>query len=183
MRFNLCAVLLVVGLSGAAQAVPITYDINRIVDGGSVIGTITTDGTIGTLATANVTSWSFTVFDGIASFLFDGDENFVIFGTAVSATVGGLFFNFDHPTSSTMRWDEDIGSNRWIYSLSLGTTDGSGLEQISHIGFPGAAQQFTRPTGTVLFASAQTTIPEPAILALLPLGLGVMTLARRRKRR
>ena len=45
---------------GIAEATPITYTLSYAIASDQVTGTITTDGTIGNLNPANVTSWSFT---------------------------------------------------------------------------------------------------------------------------
>src|ERR1044071_10310075 len=45
---------------GMAEASPITYTLSYAIASDQVTGTITTDGTIGNLSAANITSWSFT---------------------------------------------------------------------------------------------------------------------------
>ena len=57
---------------GAAGVLPaaadvIIYNVNRTVVLGSVTGTITTDGTVGTLATNDITSWNLTLNGPAAS--------------------------------------------------------------------------------------------------------------------
>ena len=44
-------------LASSANAA-IIYDVSRTIGGGSVNGTITTDGTLGLLVANNITSWS-----------------------------------------------------------------------------------------------------------------------------
>src|SRR5262245_13073487 len=52
------SVMVVAGLSLTAEAGPITYSINRSIGTfGSVVGTLTTDGTIGVVKAANILEW------------------------------------------------------------------------------------------------------------------------------
>src|SRR5262245_31440300 len=76
----------------------IVYDVNLAVGIGSAIGTITTDGTIGTsLSTADITSWNLTVSDGVTTATLQGpafNQSEQIRGTIFTATATGLFFRF-----------------------------------------------------------------------------------------
>ena len=69
---------------------------------GTATGSITTDGTLGVLATANITDWNILVQDGAFSFtLAPGSSQFMfVSGTKLTATSTGLFFNFDVSGSS-----------------------------------------------------------------------------------
>lgn len=50
-------------LSAAAQAATV-FNINRAIGTGSVTGTVTTDGTPGSVLAANVTGWNLTLSEG-----------------------------------------------------------------------------------------------------------------------
>ena len=89
-RSLLLALLLPMG----AMADPI-YDINRTIGPGSVVGTMTTDGTIGVLSAANFTAWNLTLYDGTDSFvLSQANSRLRIFGDGLSATASDLLFDF-----------------------------------------------------------------------------------------
>jgi len=62
-------------LAGQAQT-DIIYDINLAADGGGVVGTITTDGTVGELSATNVLAWDLTVTgnDGVSTNLDSANE-------------------------------------------------------------------------------------------------------------
>jgi hypothetical protein len=49
---------LLIGAASICGASPITYSVNQTVGAGSVSGFIETDGTIGTLTTANILNWN-----------------------------------------------------------------------------------------------------------------------------
>jgi hypothetical protein len=51
-----------------SQASPINYYVNLAVGTGSATGFIQTDGTIGTLATGNITNYDLTLTDGAHTF-------------------------------------------------------------------------------------------------------------------
>jgi hypothetical protein len=91
-------------LFGAAGVLPaaadIIYDVNRTVELGSVTGTITTDGTIGTLATNNIASWNLTLNGpGASPFnLTNLNSGVQVTGNDLSATATNLSFNFSGPS-------------------------------------------------------------------------------------
>jgi hypothetical protein len=99
LRFALIATLF-----GAAGVLPaaadVIYNVNRTVLLGSITGSITTDGTIGTLATGNITNWNLTLSGpGASPFnittLNSGVE---VTGNDLSADATNLYFNFSGPS-------------------------------------------------------------------------------------
>jgi hypothetical protein len=62
----------IIGAFSVAHAAPITYTINRSIGGGSLIGTVTTDGTLGLLTGANFLSLNLTVSSGAFSYAIAG---------------------------------------------------------------------------------------------------------------
>ena len=86
---------------GIAEASPITYTISYAIASDQVTGTITTDGTIGNLSAANITSWSFTetgsnpfsissLNPGTAMFCVSTNPN----SCGLTATTSALVFDF-----------------------------------------------------------------------------------------
>jgi PEP-CTERM motif len=93
------AALFASALISPVQAASITYSINNTYSGsagGALVGTLTTDGTIGTLTTANITGFTLNASVGTAapaSFLFASSQANVN-GTALSADATNLYFDF-----------------------------------------------------------------------------------------
>jgi hypothetical protein len=81
-------------------AADITYDVNRTVVLGSVTGTITTDGTIGTLAANDITSWNLTLNGpGASPFnITNLNSGIEVIGTDLSADATNLYFDFSGPS-------------------------------------------------------------------------------------
>jgi len=84
-----CALALSVGAARAS----VVYGVDLSVGAGSVTGTITTDGTTGTLSSGNITAWNLKLSDGSNTFVLQPSVNdtALIFGTQTSATATGLF--------------------------------------------------------------------------------------------
>ena len=91
------ATLVLLLWSFGAQAQNIVYQVNRAFGGGTVVGTIETDGTLGALAPGNIVSWSFEGFDGVDI-------------VSISSASGGLqgdAWGYLSATSSTLSFDFD----------------------------------------------------------------------------
>jgi hypothetical protein len=100
LRFVLIPILF--GTAGVlpAAADVIIYNVNRTVVLGSVTGTITTDGTIGTLATNDITSWNLTLNGPTAPpfNLTNLNSGVEIIGNDLSADATNLYFDFSGPS-------------------------------------------------------------------------------------
>ncbi|WP_439400287.1 calcium-binding protein (plasmid) [Bradyrhizobium sp. PMVTL-01] len=91
-----------------------TYDVDLSVGTGTVEGSIQTDGTLGVLSQADITNANLTLTNGSYTWTITGAQSFSLFGTDLSATTSGLFFNFD-------------GSGGGFVWQQLGFEDTSGL--------------------------------------------------------
>ncbi|MDH3588358.1 MAG: PEP-CTERM sorting domain-containing protein [Gammaproteobacteria bacterium] len=160
-----------------AHAMPITYEVMRTITGeagtGTVVGTITTDGTVGMLDMASITAWDIIVTfpSGETGALFGdtmgGAVNSGWFGMGIIADSGHLswggtdtFSLAGIPGGYDAHWafvnfrDELCGEDL-VYSITAERVD-----------------TFGDCHGPEIFAFASPTItPEPAMLALLGLGL------------
>src|SRR6267378_6044483 len=82
-----------------ATATDITYTVNQTVGAGGVTGTITTDGTIGTLAAGNIIGWNLLLNSGSSTITLTGppsaNSNVGNFGVdLLTASATQLFYNF-----------------------------------------------------------------------------------------
>ena len=179
---TLFSTLVVAGLLAVAplaHAAPITYTLTiGSIGTGSVSGTITTDGTMGFLAPANVTDWTialtpdpgtpFTLLGPLSG----NNSGLATLGNGLFTTAAGLFFDFDNSG----------------YALFQNPAPGSGVNYICFAGNGTLCGNFVGPAindGTdvfgvntkpeeatrVLIGTVGSTVPEPGSLGLLSLGL------------
>ncbi len=102
----------------------ITYEINQNPIGvfkGAVTGTLTTDGTTGTLAAANIVSWDLVVYDGSTNTYVltggqGGNSTLALSGSALTATATQLSFNF----GATGSLEISEGPVAWLVGVNQG---------------------------------------------------------------
>src|SRR5438876_4038918 len=98
MRKILLASALAMALAAGAPAISsasVIFNVNQTIGAGGVTGTITTDGTLGALAAANLVDWALTLNDGASTFLLNSANSEVgfILGKALSETASQLLFD------------------------------------------------------------------------------------------
>ena len=94
---NLFAAMLFLLVAATASHAAIVYTVNRTIGAGSVVGSVTTDGTLGVLSAANVTDWSLTIDEGDAegSFLLTAvNSDLLVDGDGLTASLTHLLFDF-----------------------------------------------------------------------------------------
>lgn len=173
---------LVAGLAGHASAT--TYLVDQMIGTvGRVTGDIVTDGTLGTLTTANFTAWNLLVQGNGASItVTNGSSNVIGTGDAVTATATAISFNYNDPTYSFLGF-QNYGSSEGYWCNA--TTYGSCLQGASAIPdfyYTGTAQYEARSGTQVIAATAVAGVPEPANWALMIAGIGVAGFVMRQRR-
>lgn len=169
-----------------ASAGPV-YSVNRTIGGGSVTGTIETDGTIGVLGGGNVLGWNLSITDGSGSgaLTLDSATNsqLLLVGSLFSATAAGLFFDFAGSAGFALFQNPSIGSgqNWWCLEGVASGCSGAG----------NSTESVTRDAGTVFSVRqgylqvaelADNTVPEPASIALVLAAAGIALGVRRKQR-
>jgi hypothetical protein len=179
-----CAAIAIACAATATAADAAVFDINRTIGAGSVVGTVTTDGTTGVLSTGNITAWSLTLDDGVSSFLLtDGNGEVLVLGSALSATATELLFDFAQFGVALFQ-NPSIGSsvNYWCVEgpssgcTFFGIANGAAEVVATLAGDVGVVQ-----SGQVVIGTTDAVgVPAPAAMALFGLGLLGLAAARRR---
>lgn len=173
-------------LGDAAGAAPIRYQVDRTIGMGTVVGSITTDGQIGTLTQSDILSWTFTLTDPN---LAGGSPDTISSTNALQSAVGGadllasgtqITFNFDSTDAGGAIF-QGADLNAWCFT-NLGASCAGG-PQAEVLGFTTTGSGFERvpQTGTQVIARV-ATVPEPATLGLMALGLFGAGFARRKSK-
>ena len=175
---NIAAMSAVLSLLTAGFAEAATYIANRTVGNGSANISITTDGTIGTLGSANILDWTIVLTQGAESFTLKGpasgaNSTFTLLGSTLSATTNGLAFNFSGASNSAFLIQApQTGSGQMFWCLQV-----SGCFNPSSTSAEGllAGRNFGDATlqaygGVQAIASLSSSVPEPATWAMMIIG-------------
>jgi hypothetical protein len=182
-----CVIAALVFSAGLIHASPIVYTANTSdfvpggqtlgINGGTVSGTIETDGTIGTLDSSDILGWSLLLNDGTGQTftLNPGNSTATLTGTATTATASLLQFNYDTPDDGALGYFEILDStDGWGLGFALpGSTANGGITN------PDGASDI----GILSFDPQPITIgtaaPEPSTsLLLLSSALGMLGVVR-----
>ncbi len=126
------ALLSLLMIGGAASATDITYDVDLAIGSGTVVGTITTDGTLGELARSDFASWSLTLTDA------------AIIGIPETLTQTNSALTFFAPSGATVAASPDMQASQSAISWNFGSNDGEtfafqlGGQQSGNAGLCGA---------------------------------------------
>lgn len=134
----------------------LTYQVNQTgigFDKGAVTGIIQTDGTIGTLTTANILNWNLVVYNGTnATYTLTGgvggNSTITISGTGFTATASGINYNYG-ATGDVLISNANAG---WELGLASGNQN---YDAVLPLGLNGNA---TPQTGTQLIGSHQAIL-------------------------
>lgn len=155
----------------------------------TVRGSLTTDGTIGVLAFANILDWNLDLIDNL-----DATKNYTLTianssipsfsGSSLSATATGLFFDFSSPGEFLIQADDPGPFSGYRYfCFSTGLFACAAGITISPEDVFNDGTVLTVLTGMTPLAPPPATVPEPGSLTVLGLALAVTIFRRRRSGR
>jgi hypothetical protein len=168
--------------AGVCRAGDIIYQVDQGplgINGGTIVGTVETDGTIGTLAASDFVTWNLLLSDGVGDSitLVPGDSILTITGTATTATSSLLQFNYDTPDDGALGYFEimDLPAGwGWQLAVPPGTAVGGVIQPNPDLGDIGLLSFDAQPL-TIGVAA-----PESSTYAFTMIGLGFLVLIKKR---
>jgi hypothetical protein len=197
MKTKLLGLIAYMALLGVPQAGATTYNLTGT-SGIDVTGTITTDGNIGTLSAADITSWNINeTFDTIhvPTNINPSNSTVSLSGDALTATSTQLLFNFADTATSKLEFVSNNFPNPGGFNVQfcdattpcinqVGASDFSFMEIVFASGGCCSSSTGVAETGnTQIGTAAVATTPLPAALPLFGAGLGLMGLLGWRRKR
>jgi PEP-CTERM motif len=181
MRKNFNAVVLAVAAAllltlFPASAATIAYNMDLTVGTASAVGSITTDGTIGTLGASDIVSYDLTLTNGAYTTVFNNSGTVAVNGTSLTATDNGLFFNFSNNTISDLTLDP-------LLAFAVNGPPGSISLNLSSIGDPNSPIFVTESGNVEIASSSVSATPLPSTWGMMLLGLGVLGFMGYRRKR
>jgi hypothetical protein len=155
----------------------IVYNVNRTIEAGTVVGTVTTDGTIGPLLLGDISAWAFTITapnlvgsPSVAISSATGGK--LTYPLGLAATPTELIFNFDALGAGVLFAND----TETVYWCLTGANACNGEHRAELIGetVTGATAQIVSHTGEVSVATAVSPVPIPAMFPIFAAVLGLL---------
>jgi hypothetical protein len=164
------AAMLAVAASPANATV---YNVNRTIDGGAVVGTITTDGATGTINPSDFIAWDLQLSGpGSTVTISSSDAIHAVYGSGVDITADAtqVSFNFSGSDDGFLVFQQTMGSGQTYWCVNSTNSTCNDNESVVPQGFMDPSAQFATRSGIQVIASAAGAAPEPATWALMLLG-------------
>jgi hypothetical protein len=158
----------------------------RNLDGGTAVLSVTTDGTIGALATANITAFDIKLTDALGmTELTNTNAQESILGANFTATVSALSYDFDAVGINFVIFEGDAGSvlgdpGGYYCIQTFDCVQGGPGEGFNSMSL-NLADALSARSGEVVIATA-SAVPEPATWAMMLIGFGGLGAAVRNAR-
>jgi hypothetical protein len=168
-------------IAPAASATAITYNVDQTIGLGSVVGTIQTDGAIGTLGASDITAWDLHL-NGVGATFEITNSNSAVFlrGDDVTASASDLFFNYSGTDNGLLLFQQGLFSGNFYYCDSTASDECfQGATVTPGFVFDGTAQNVALSGNQII----GTAVPEPATWAMVLVGFGGLGVAMRARRR
>jgi hypothetical protein len=181
-------------LLGAGTALAdITYIVDQTIGNGGVTGTITTDGTIGTLDISQFVAWDLTVTgtgnSGLESYNLTNANSVVLnygangyygaYSDDVTATAQHIYFNFSGSDAGYLGFQSGgayTGDHYWCSATgNQGFDCLAGGQTATPVDYSDSSTQFQSFSGNQIIAT--TAVPESATWALMLAGFAGLGLA------
>jgi hypothetical protein len=180
-------------ISGEASATQITYTVDQTIGTGSVKGTITTDGHIGTLTGSNFLSWNLVLSVPGETYTLDQTNSDVLsyqsgyYGppnSDVTATAKNIFFDFDGSDGGYLGFQQGdyTGYHYWCNAtVSQGFDCFAGGQTVVPNNVFDSYQYQSLSGNTIIATAAVSAVPEPATWGMILAGFGALGSTLRRK--
>jgi hypothetical protein len=161
-------------LASHASANSITYDVNQTIGPATVKGTITTDGSLGTIFSTDITSFNLTLSDTSGD-SFNYTSSVFSAGDDITATSTDLLFSYTGgPDVGYLLFQPTYGNSHTFFCLAT-----SGNLPLCDPGEAIVPKFWESPTtgynasisGEQVFATVPGTVPEPSTVGLMVVGL------------
>ena len=173
----------IVSLAGTtAASATVSYNVNQTIGLGSIVGTIQTNGSFGTLTQSDIVGFDLVVSGPGASVeLTQADSVVRTEGSNFSASASNLFFDYSGASGYLLFQQGSFGTGMKYYcNASVFDTCFQGASAVPEA-FNSASAQVEPRAGNQAIASVAGMVPEPSSWALMIGGFGVVgTFMRRR---
>ena len=187
LKIGKALALMLLAAPVSAFAGDITYYVDDVVGTGSVVGSITTDGTIGVLSSSDLVSWDLTLrapnLLGGTQVLTQSNGTFSDTG-GFGATASHLVFNYGGTSGQLFIFEGGLHSDYWCGAASGGDAcnlESDPAETIGYSSVTGGNAEDVSEAGAGLTVLA--SVPAPTTLALFSVGLLALGVVRRQQAR